>query len=506
MIIVHTPNPIVNKKTCHMEGITMKSYRLLQLLIFIGGCFFVLTNCQSANELSPVMSTGNSTATRSIEPIKTARTPPSQATMRPTPPPMLNLTETPTIDVALPTGQPTEPGMSPTPVLEDMGRIFFHRYQDYGWFDVSAAHTDQGLFFEDGGEDADFASPEGPGQSDYITFSHYSDQIVYWLESPTGELWISDIAIPNPQKLLTDSERSYVPEFQNPRGKIKIEWSPDDLHLFLYHLNRPELNRIFYLETNKSEAWHWNCNSVVLSSKSRRLATLCPRIASAASDVQAYAILEWGGEIWFSNDYPGEPFLEPLSDDTRLWQWSSDGELLAYFDPNDMGGHLFIADKHGNIHKLLPNSSLYKDAEIEGYRQYEFLNGEFPLLWAKDAPILLVNGFGQPDQPCPPLVSSYDPDLFYSNWPCWQAVDVESGNVTWMETSLAKKLSLAESENDPINMAINGLAVEPRGRAIVVQSFYPETRLAVINLQSSEATTISRFDAFDDIYWAAPEN
>ena len=55
-------------------------------------------------------------------------------------------------------------------------------------------------------------------------------------------------------------------------------------------------------------------------------------------------------------------------------------------------------------------------------------------------------------------------------------------------------------------MAINGLDVEPRGRAIVVQNFYPEPRLAVINLQSSEATTISRFDAFDDIYWAAPEN
>jgi hypothetical protein len=55
-------------------------------------------------------------------------------------------------------------------------------------------------------------------------------------------------------------------------------------------------------------------------------------------------------------------------------------------------------------------------------------------------------------------------------------------------------------------MAINGLAVEPGGRAIVVQSFYPEPRLVVVNLQTSEAITISRFDSFNHIYWAAPEN
>jgi hypothetical protein len=509
MIIVHTPNPIANKRTCPIEGITMKSYRLLQFLTFTGVCFSALTNCQPANEPTPITSTENSTAIFPMEPIKATRTPSSQATLQSTASPTPNQTETSPTNAALLTRQPIEPGISLTPAREDMGRIFFHRYQDYGWFDVLATNTSQGLVFDDGDEDATFASPEGPGQSEYIAFSHYSDRVAYWIEGALGELWISDVAYQNPQRILVDSQRSYVPEFVDPRGEIKIEWSPDDLHLFLYDLHQPELSRIFHLETNESEAWHWNCDSIILSSKSGRLATLCPRIASAASEVKEFAILEWGGEIWFSGEYPGEPFLSPLSDGTALWQWSSDGELLAYFDPNDVEGNVFIADKQGNTRKLLPGSSLYRDSEAEGFRQYEsldVLDVDSPFIWAKDASILLVNGFGQPDEPCPPFVTTYDPDLFYAIWPCWQAVDVNTGNIIWIETSLAKNLSLAESERDPVNMAINGLAVEPGGRAIVVQSFYPEPRLVVVNLQTSEAMTISRFDSFNHIYWAAPEN
>lgn len=509
MIIVHIPNPTANKITYRMEEITMKSYKLLKLLAFIGACLSVLTNCQPANELAPAMSTENSIAPISMEPIKATRTPPSQATLEPTPSPTLNLTETAITGVALPTGQSTGPGMSLTPVLQDMGRIFFNRYQDYGWFNVLAAHTNQGLTFEDGDEYAVFASPEGPGQSEYVAFSHYSDQVAYWLESPPGELWVSDVAYQSPQRILMDSERRYVPEFKKPQGEIKIVWSPDDLHLFLYHLHQPELSRIFHLGTNESEAWYWNCDSIILSSKSGMLAMLCPRIASAAPEEKEYAILEWGGEIWFSDEYPGEPFLSPSSDGTALWQWSSNGELLAYFNPNDVEGYLHIADRQGNIQKLLPGSSLYANSEAEGYKQYEFLDVldvDSPFFWAKDAPVLLVNGFGQSDQPCPPLVSSYDPDLFEAIWPCWQAVDVNTGNVIWIETSLAKNLSLAKNEHDPVNMAINGLAVEPGGRAIVVQSFYPKSRLVLVNLRTSEAMTFSHYDSYNHIYWAAPEN
>lgn len=490
----------------------MKVNKLLQFLTIVA-CIFIMTSCHT--DVSQIDTktkpTEFSTALVTIhsEAVPEATIPHGilQSTSFPIQTPVS--TEASLTILASPIAQAIESNVPATIMPEVMGRLFFYRYHDYGWFEILDS-TQQSVFVND--EYGKISSPElydGPGQSTYLTFSRYSDQIAYWVKDSPGELWISDVAYLNPQKVFIDTEGSYVPEFENPQGEIKIVWSSDDLHLFLYDLHQPELSRIFHLETNKSEVWHWKCESIFLSSKSGRLATLCPRIASAAAEEKAYAILEWGGEIWFSDQFPGEPFLSPLSDGTALWQWSSDGELLAYYDPNDVEGNVIIADKHGNTRKILPGSSLYRDSEAEGYKQYEsldVLDVDSPFIWAKDTPILLVNGFGQSDEPCPPFVTAWDPDLYYAIWPCWQAVDVKSGSVIWTETSLAKNLSLAENESDPVNMAINGLVVEPGGKAIVVQSFYPEPRLVLINLQTSEATVISRFDTFNHLYWAEPMN
>ncbi len=487
----------------------MKLDRSLQFLVVVIIGFFVLISCQSIDV--PIQTViENSTVTLATQPSNIPATVSQNETISafsstissPT------LTETLIQETPLPPIPAVEIAVSLPHTQVNLGQLYFYGYPDYGWFELIANNTLQGLTFDNSTEYQKQSSSElldGPGQSKYLEFSHYSNQIAFWGEASQAGLWISDLSYQNPQQLLMDSVGIYVPENTNPQEEIRIIWSSDDLHIFLYHRHQPELSRVYHLTTNQSEEWYWNCDSIVFSSMSGRLATLCPQIANIPSRQKMYAILEWGGEIWFSDTLPGEIFLTPLFDDTALWQWSSNGELLAYFDPKDTDDHLFIADAQGNIQKFLPGSSLFKDSEGEGHQpQYdiEISPDESPFVWAQDASVLLVNGFGQPDYPCPPFVTPFNPNVFYVSWPCWQALNVNTGSIIWTEASLAKSLSLTESGDDPVNMGISEVTFAPDGRVIGIHSFYPEPRIMVVNLQTSQAITVFRFDSFSHIYWA----
>lgn len=389
-----------------------------------------------------------------------------------------------------------------------MGRLVFARYEYYGWFDLVAEDRPQGFTFEPTDEYHKFTSRElvnGPGRGTYHVFSHYSDRVAFWTDA--GTLWVSDIAYRKPEQILLDQSQKHVPEERNltPWGDINLIWSPDDQNLFVYNLD-PTLGFIYHVETGQLEEWYWQCDSLIISTQSGRLATLCSKIIGVAAEEETYAVLEWGGEIWFSDTLPGELFLEPLSDGTAFWQWSANGQQVAYFDPNDPGDHLFIADIQGNTRKLLSGISPFQDSEIAGYQQYEFLSAETPFLWSRDGSLLLVDGLGQADSPCPPLISEEaDPPLVLT-WDCWQAVDVNTGQVIWSEVSLLGNLSL-DNGGEPVQISVDALTVAPIGRFVAVRgtiTSYPV--IVIVDLHTSQVTTISQFDRFKRIYWGGRIN
>lgn len=318
-----------------------------------------------------------------------------------------------------------------------------------------------------------------------------------------GELWLSDVTYRQPQKLFTDSDgrfETFTETTRSPWSTLRLVWSPDDSHIFLYHVRQPELSLVYHLETGKFEPWYWACHSVVLSARSGRLTPLCPRVAGAPPEQSAYAIIEWDGEIWYTDNLAGEPFLEPTADGHSLWQWSANGDFLAYYDPRDPAGHLMIADSQGNIRQLLPGISVFSEVgEVDFKYKVGFSDQHFN--WSRNSTTLLVNGYGNPEHPCPPFVSDYNPDLYGPIWPCWQAVHVESGEVIWSEGSVGESLLLTEEGDEPYYLATLGVTVSPDGRFVALLGFRPERRVIVVDLWSSQATTISQGDHFNQLYW-----
>ncbi len=381
----------------------------------------------------------------------------------------------------------------------DLGKLYFARPDFYGWYRLFIDRSSDDVMNEQ------FTSKElveGPGQAHQVIYSHYSDQMAILTYSTPNELWISDVSFNKPQLIFTDLEQRFNSiDSLSAWENLNLVWSPDDLYLFLYHKESPHLSLIYDLANDELEPWYWECNSVVISPKSGNLATLC-FASESMSDKMEYAILEWGGEIWFTNSLPVEPFLSPSSDNVMLWEWSPSGEMLAYFDPNDTERLLFIVDSQGNKRMLLSGISLFTESDIEGFQQYEFQNSS-PFVWVNGGSILMVEGFDVLDKNCPKFITPYDPELDISSWPCWQAIHVKTGEVMWSESDLANNL-LSINSNDVVeslDLNISRVVGSPTSQMIAVQILNPEPRIIVVNLETNETFTLSEYERFYELYW-----
>lgn len=435
---------------------------------------------------SPVAVTATSLpiTTETVEPIPTAAAIPS-----PSPSPS---------STALPELLPTEtsaPTLTPTPGFStelDMGWLFFHVFNSWGWYELTARDTPDGLIFDEQNGYHKYVSREFieiVGDTRILQLSHYSNQMVFASLSSPDEFWLSDITYREPKRL--------------PAGGI-IGWSPDDLYLFLYDNTQPKQSLVYDMTTGVMESWYWQCDSVILSPQTGRLATLCPRMTGVSTEQKAYAILEWGGEIWYADTLSVEPFLQPTADGLALWEWSFNGEWLAFFDPDDPEGHLWLADAFGNRHSLFPGMSVFNEPEPQDLTYLPPRDRIF--VWARSAPVLLVEGYGQAENPCPPYVTSFHPDVYVPIWPCWQAVDIATGEIIWNEGSLPQNLPPREPEIPP-RMTIDSstMTVSPNGRAAAMHLFNPH-RIIIADLQTGRVTDII-WNPVWNLYWttALPE-
>ncbi|MCB9431196.1 MAG: hypothetical protein H6668_04345 [Ardenticatenaceae bacterium] len=477
-------------------------YRYLSSLVLAGLWLSFVSGCQPSEQLATIETNQPNT----LLPTATSTLPSS--------PPLSNLA-TPTFPgllvsksemTPIPSAALAQVSETQTPELETraIGKLFFYRYEYYGWFDLVGQGNDQDFTLDASNEYHRYSSSEliaGPGQSTYLVFSHYSNQMAFWKGT---ELWISDVTYYSPQQVLIDGDSRYVPtgEQLSPSEYINLKWSPDDLYLFIYHNREPLLNLFYNVHTGQLQPWYWQCNTLILSPRSGRLASLCPKIPEAAVQEADYAVLEWGGEIWFTDVMSTEPFLNSLPNDIVFWQWSADGEWVAYFDPTDPEGYVMIASANGTVRKLLPGISLFSDSKIEGYQQYELADNEVPFLWSRDASLLLVEGWGQQNHPCPSIVSeTFSPTQEMLDWSCWQAIEVASGNIIWSEGSLAEALSMEDDTETLTSMGINNVAIDPNGQFLALRTSHPEARVVIVHLTTGQVTTISRFDRFREMYW-----
>jgi hypothetical protein len=127
--------------------------------------------------------------------------------------------------------------------------------------------------------------------------------------------------------------------------RANLFWSADGLYLFLT-LEPPSeplvmdqstreivSGRRYYLyslESGTMQQWDRDCDRLGFSSRTKQIATWCPSINETELD---YAVVEWGGEIWFTTESP-DTFLKVRAPEFAVptWVWSGDGRRVIYAD------------------------------------------------------------------------------------------------------------------------------------------------------------------------------
>ncbi len=401
----------------------------LCLTFLLTACLPIVSPMTSAT--SPVTT---STRTKKSTPTNFAMT----LTISPSPHP-----STPTVKATVTPGatpvlaaSPTLPP-SPYALYQHECSILACTYE--AWAEDSGGDFASQFFFASDREDTPAHSP---AHALLLTYAHFADLVAYWTDDTPRQLWISDLDYQRPQSIYTDVAGKYP--VKNPSytdHQLRLLWSPDDRHLIVDAPTGSVPDLIYHIQNGKLEEWPWECDRVALSPRTGRLATWCPSTTSQSH----YAVMEWGGEIWYSDVAPTTEivrgvklsppkWIEAL---VQPWAWSADGQHIAYFDPTDADMYLHIAGASGERLTVLPG----------GYRGETFL---VELEWSQDGRRLLVEAYGTVGHSCPryrpPAPSSESEEA-----PCWQVLDTETGTVLWtLSDSAAGIMSLLGQPADGI--------------------------------------------------------
>lgn len=451
--------------------------------------------------------TGMPTAVSSLTP--TAATTPTLRSTPTTPATRM----TPTVTTSVVTVPPTEE-LSPTATkaVRGLGRVYqLYKGGAYAWSDLTL--VDGELEVRDGDNaHALFGdeSPHSPANPVEFAFSHYSDQVGYWTKTYPSELWVSDVAYEQPRRVFTDSEGLYVGASYLPVGEMKLAWSPDDRYLITYTSEPMTPYLIYDSQTGKIEDWYWLCQDVIRSPRTDQFAILCRLDEDRGfTPENAYAILEWGGDIWYTSQPPENLLSRALPDGTLPWRLSADGQQLAYFDPDDPEEHLLIADADGSVRRFLPGGSvLQRDERITNFEtQYYkgFSEREFGLFrWSQNGELILVYALGNPERPCRQIADSQTGKLYEE--PCWQVLDAETGAVLWTDLDSAE--TLFQDEFELTSMRLNYAVFSPNGEWIAIRAqYFSYELLAVVDLKTHVAYALFPIQ-YAEIYWGKmqPDN
>lgn len=380
----------------------------------------ILTACVPAAHPSDVATPAASSFHPTTE---AAPTPKSSSTLRsaspspiggetPTPTPTFLTTPTPDVTPAV---EPT-PSDSPAPTLPWektlRGQVFFAGSGQYGVIDFGNLEDRwPEILYSCGSESV------GPCDAVNLAFAHHAEMMAFWDSGSPARLWISDLSLEEVALILDDVDDDY--------SSAQVLWTPDDSHIILETTGRSESpSLIYHVQRKILEPWPWDCDRIASSPLTKRLALWCP----SASGGETYAVVEWKGEIWVSNQPPTDLLVVQADDSPWVWAWSVTGDQVAFYDISDPLGHLFICDAQGTCSKILPGTSLLSTEPSRLKSFYAKIS--YPVQWSRDSRWLLVYSNGSTDRPCPKRLSQVD-GVSLLDAPCWQVVEVATGEIAW---------------------------------------------------------------------------
>ncbi|HNB54897.1 MAG TPA: hypothetical protein PK530_23310, partial [Anaerolineales bacterium] len=309
----------------------------------------------------------------------------------------------------------------------------------------------------------------GPGKATYLEFANFSDKMAYWISGVQSSLWLSDLEGQQRQMIFLDAEQKYTAfEISSyPYNEVDLIWTPDDLHLLVDFLDEDLQDFIYHLQSNTLENWNYECNQLALSPKSAKVALWCQ-----AQSGDGFAVIEWGGEIWTSEEPPKNILAERTQKKPPIWGWSSDGGKIAFWDPFDPRGLLHIVDSKGIDLGIYSVSAYWlSDEKIQTVKH--------PIQWSRDGSRLLVYGLGSESSPCPPWWDFWGSQNYFLTVPCFQVVDVSTGEIVWtMFDSMGQIVN--EQNSFLLSIHFARAAISANGKYLIISGASGGQRLSFI--------------------------
>lgn len=284
-----------------------------------------------------------------------------------------------------------------------------------------------------------------------VAFANFDNRMAYWTDTSPGQWWISDLDLQQPELIFTDTTGTY------PYEKVQLFWSPDDLHVILEVEGESLPGRIYHVQTKMQEEWPWKCDRVATSPRTAKLALWCSPIGAQRED----AVIEWRGDIWYSEQPPTTEIVHRLDDQPPSWAWSSDGQQVAFLNPAKADWPVSIADAAG-IHTTLPLSTNDPRGLPWHWTRIQ---------WSSDGQRLLFQADGTAEFPCPlhkaPIGGP--PDQEATPIECWQIVDAETGQVVWntgVSSDGISKLLATSPEPDSTLWYSDAATISPDGKMV----------------------------------------
>lgn len=325
-----------------------------------------------------------------------------------------------------------------------------------------------------------------PGCADILSFANFADKITYWVpileeEEWKGHLMIADMRYTQSKEIYKDQENLYDHVLSS---NLRLLWTPDDMHIIIDASYSGLPSMIYHLEEDKLEPWSYICDSVAISPRSGSYATWC--ISIEGSD--DFAVIEWGGTIWYSEDPPQEYLIERNERVESPWAWSADGSQIAYFDDSAVEANLTVVDNDTKQAVVFPVSAYWlSEHYIKDTPDTIYIFR--PIKWSENGQSILVYAKGSEQSPCPDFESMFSENPKVEESACWQVIDAHNGDPIWPTKDEPYEAAFYSQELLRISLFIDAV-ITADGAFAAIEYIDPIAHILLVDLENGRGEEI----------------